>query len=377
MNRLFAIGILLGVCSISSGAAVTLPGVPAYDWYHGCGPTAAGSIVGYYDLQGYSGLFDAEGWDSVKLTNNVKDHISSPTHNAKYDSHPDNASLPVPEKNSIASWFETSVNQQYGWSYLSRSDDAFQGYTAYRGYECETALKSYFVMTWEDFTGEIDAGRPVMFLVDSDGNGGTDHFVSVLGYDDRGDGDLWYGFYNGWSESESVTWKQYRRMANGDAWGVYYATFVEISARVGDCNTDGAISSDDVDLLCDNLGGDPGAYDMDGDGDVDEADVIFHVENFLEFDSDGDGVVDGQGTFQGDFNCDGAVNGTDLSAMSAGYGMAAGFANGNANGDAVINGTDLSILSANFGLTVSSVPEPVTVSVLTLGACSLLRKKRN
>jgi len=134
MKRLVAIGVLLRVCSVSSGAAVTLSGVPAYNWYHGCGPTAAGSIVGYYDLQGFSGLYDAEGWDSVKLTSNVKNQISSPTHNAKYDPTPDNPSLPVPEKNSIASWFDTSVGSlQYGWSYLSRSDDAFEGYADYRG----------------------------------------------------------------------------------------------------------------------------------------------------------------------------------------------------------------------------------------------------
>ena len=38
---------------------VLLENVPAYDWYHGCGPTAAASIIGYYDMQGYSNLFDA------------------------------------------------------------------------------------------------------------------------------------------------------------------------------------------------------------------------------------------------------------------------------------------------------------------------------
>ena len=376
MNRLLALGVLVFVCSVASGAAVTLSGVPAYDWYHGCGPTAAGSIVGYYDLLGFSGLFDAEGWESVKATANVKDHISSPTHNAKYDPTPDNASLPVPTKNSLASWFDTSVGTlQYGWSYLSRADDVFEGYAAYRGYECDARLKSYLTLTWEDFTGEIDAGRPVMFLVDSDGNGGTDHFVNVFGYDDR-DGDLYYGFYTGWSETETVTWKPYRPMASGDAWGVYYATFVEISARAGDCNTDGTISPADVDLLCDNIGsGDPALFDMDGDGDVDEDDMIFHVETFLEFDSDGDGLVDGQGTFRGDFNCDGTVNGTDLSVMSANFGAAVGFAGGNASIDGVVNGTDLSILSGNFGNSATAVPEPFTVSLMAVSACVLLRKR--
>ena len=378
MNRLLSIGVLLGVCSVSSGAAVSLSGVPAYNWYHGCGPTAAGSVVGYYDLLGFSGLFDAEGWDSVKLTANVQDQISSPTHNAKYDPTPDNASLPVPEKNSLASWFGTSVDPlEYGWSYLSRSDDAFEGYAAYRGYECDAWYKNYGATSWEEFTAEIDAGRPVMFLVDSDGNGGTDHFVNVFGYDDRGDGNLYYGLYTGWSESEAISWKRYRPMASGHAWGVGYLTFVEISARDGDGNTDGEISPADVDLLCDNIpAGDPAVFDMDGDGDVDEADMIFHVENFLEFDVDGDGIVDGQGTFRGDFNCDGAVNGTDLSVMNTHFGSGAGFAGGNANTDSVINGTDLSILAGTFGQ-AAAVPEPLTVSLLAMGAGSLLRKRRS
>ena len=376
MNRLLALGVLVYVCSAASGAAVTLSGVPAYDWYHGCGPTAAGSLIGYYDLLGFSGLFDAEGWESVKLTANVQDQISSPTHNAKYDPTPDNASLPVPEKNSLASWFDTSVGTlQYGWSYLSRADDVFEGYAAYRGYECDARLKSYLTLTWEAFTAEIDAGRPVMFLVDSDGNGGSDHFVSVFGYDDR-DGDLYYGFYNGWSESETVTWEPFRPMTSGDAWGVYYATFVELSARDGDCNADGVISPADVDLLRDNIGvGDPAVFDLDGDGDVDGADMIFHVENFLEADLDGDGIADAQGTLRGDFNCDGLVNGTDLSVMNTHFGSGAGFAGGNANTDSVINGTDLSILAGTFGQ-AAAVPEPLTMSLLLVGTGSLLRKRR-
>ena len=39
--------------------------VPAYSWYHGCGPTAVGSVLGYWDLHGYPNLFDASGAGSV------------------------------------------------------------------------------------------------------------------------------------------------------------------------------------------------------------------------------------------------------------------------------------------------------------------------
>jgi hypothetical protein len=147
---------------------------------------------------------------------------------------------------------------------------------------------------------------------------------------------------------------------------------------VGDFDEDGDIDADDVDDLCANIGiGDLGTYDMDNDGDVDEDDVIFHVENLLEYDTDDDGIVDGQGTFRGDFNTDGSVNGTDLSIMSGNFGGSAGFAGGNANCDASVNGTDLSILSSTFGNVVTAaVPEPLTMGLLSLGGIALLRRRK-
>jgi len=211
------------------GLSKVISGVPAYNWYHGCGPTAAASIIGYYDLNGFGSLFDAAGWDNVKLTANVKDQISSPAHNAKYDPHPDDPNLPVPPNTSIACWFRTSVNLQYGWSYLSYSDDALREYAEYRGYECTSWYESYAggAFTWQDLVDEIDAGRLLMFLVDTNADGTTDHFVPVFGYDDRGVDGLYYACYTTWSEDETVTWKQFRGM--GNAWGVGYATFAIVT----------------------------------------------------------------------------------------------------------------------------------------------------
>ena len=52
-----------------------------------------------------------------------------------------------------------------------------------------------------------------MFLVDTDGNGRTDHFVPILGYDDAT-----------WSEGENIRWHDYQSM--GNRWGVGYATII-------------------------------------------------------------------------------------------------------------------------------------------------------
>ena len=149
-----------------------------------------------------------------------------------------------------------------------------------------------------------------------------------------------------------------------------------VSTLDGDFDGDGDVDADDVDTLCANMGGDPGTYDMDGDGDVDEDDMTFHVENYLEYDSNGDSIPDGQGTFRGDFNTDGVVNGTDLSLMNGNFGGLTGFAGGNANCDSTVNGTDLSILAGVFGsVATSAVPEPMTITLLSLSGLAILRRR--
>lgn len=211
-----------------------IQGVPAYYTYTdvGCGPTAAGSIFGYYDLNGYPNLFSASGSD-VYETSSVKDQLSSPEHYDKYWGTDDpNVTY---EPNSIADWFETSVNKDNGWSNQGQADDAFIGYADYRGYTFDSWWVNWGGFSWQAFTGQIDAGRPMMFLVDSSGDdNSTDHFVSVIGYEDRGNDGLFYGFYDMWHESESdIRWEPFAGLSPDYSWGIGYATFVDpVSAPV-------------------------------------------------------------------------------------------------------------------------------------------------
>lgn len=228
--RLFMRGAVVSaigsICPLLQATPIVVPDVPAYNWYHGCGPTAAASILGYWDLNGYPNLFDASGAD-VYLTANVQDHISSPEHNQKYNQKLTGASLPDPPDTSIADFFHTSEGSlNYGWSYLHYSDDAFTGFAGYRGYGFISYYTRYGTFGWSHLTAEINAGRPLMFLVDTVGDGYTDHFVPVLGYDDRGIDGLWYGFYTTWSEQEAVQWREFQPMGTGTSWGVGYATVV-------------------------------------------------------------------------------------------------------------------------------------------------------
>src|SRR4030042_572678 len=47
---------------------VTLP-VPAYNWRHGCAPTAVGMVVGYYDTLGYSDLIPGSAASQTSAVN--------------------------------------------------------------------------------------------------------------------------------------------------------------------------------------------------------------------------------------------------------------------------------------------------------------------
>jgi len=137
------------------------------------------------------------------------------------------------------------------------------------------------------------------------------------------------------------------------------------------------VDEDDIDMLCANMGGDLDPYDLNSDGVVDEDDMIYHVENLVEYDTNQDGTPDGNGTYRGDFNLDGVVNATDLQLMKGSFGGAGGYASGNANCDAFINATDLQILKGNFGLSASAAPEPLTIGLLAVGGLAMLRRRNN
>ena len=142
---------------------------------------------------------------------------------------------------------------------------------------------------------------------------------------------------------------------------------------LGDFDQDGDVDTDDIDILCDNMG--DAAYDVDGDGDADEDDLDFLIEELVEL-TDGSGRT---GTQRGDFNLDGLINATDLATMNANFGSSDGkkYGEGNANCDELINATDLAILAGNFGYIApaGAVPEPVTMSLLAIGGVALLRRR--
>jgi hypothetical protein len=226
LSKLGATGVVWSQAVASQ--PVVLDQVPAYDWYHGCTPTSVASILGYWDLHGHPGYFDAEGWDQLRLTASVQDEISSPTHNARYDSSPDDLTQPDAGDTSIADFLHTSEGSLgFGWTWLSLIDSGIENYAALRGDPIDARSESFAAFSWDEFTREIDDGRPMIFNVDTTADGIVDHTVPVLGYDDRGDGGRWFGAYTTWTEDETVEWFQFRPEAAGSDWGVDSVVFIQ------------------------------------------------------------------------------------------------------------------------------------------------------
>lgn len=227
----------------SGGADTVVVGVPGYLWRHGCGPTAVGMVVGYWDGKGCSALFDG---DAVTQTSSVNQGIASqggtgvPRHyedyslpddsNTNYPIQPDKSAPPAGDEHtsdSIADFMFTSwssQNNRYGWSYSNHITPAFTNYVNLRSASYGPITQTYYMdyspsLTWSLLTSEINAKRPMVFLVDSSGDGYTDHFVTVVGY--RLDGSTqYYGCLDTWEPAATIRWERFRGMSSSYGWGV-------------------------------------------------------------------------------------------------------------------------------------------------------------
>jgi hypothetical protein len=128
-------------------------------------------------------------------------------------------------------------NLSYGGSWTNYVGIAFTGYVTSAVPGVSATYANYFMegsgdgsLTWSVLTGEIDAGRPMVFFVDSNGDGQIDHAVAAIGY--RTDGDVqeyacldtWYG---------TVRWTAFRGVSNGFPFGVWGATSLSLSGTPG------------------------------------------------------------------------------------------------------------------------------------------------
>lgn len=212
-----------------------ITGVPAYIWYNGCGPTAVGMVVGFWDRT-FTNLVPGSSAGQTTAVNNMMS--SSGNYNDYCVPIEDNGNL-LQDRSTlepdqchpddcVADFMHTSQSRygnQYGWSWYSDVAPSFTDYCNYRlpGYKATATDHTFWGdLTFASYRKEIDANRPVVFLVDSNGDGGTDHFITGIGYNSMGQ----YGYYNTWDTN--VHWSNFAGMTSGSPWGIYGATYFNL-----------------------------------------------------------------------------------------------------------------------------------------------------
>jgi len=265
---------------LAAMAPVVISGVPDYIWRHGCGPTAVGMVVGYWDGQGCPKLVSGYASNQTTAVNAMiaddrrKTSCAEPDgdHYQDYSCPKDYAPDPIqPDRsqtggahasNCVADFMRTSWSSAwnyYGWSWDSDVTGSFVSYVNMIEplYEPVATNKTFSEFTWEAYKAEIDSGCPVVLLVDTDGDGGTDHFVTGIGYDDA---TMQYGIYDTWDHN--THWYSWRQIAPGRIWGIYSITTFRVTirctAKPGDANASGSYTLVDIIATVNLIFGKPG-----------------------------------------------------------------------------------------------------------------------
>jgi len=214
--------------------------VPAYNWHHGCGPTAVGMVVGFWDLIGPDLVPGDASTQTTEVNAMIADDSNYPICGAANSDHYQDYSCPIdyspdlfPDRSEtggahtdicVGDYMKTSQSaygNRYGWSWFSDISVGFTGYLdqAAPGLIPDVNNYDFSSFSFEDYKAEIDNLRPVVFLVDTDGDGSTDHFVTGVAYDEA---TTEYGIYDTWDSN--LHWFQWRQIAPGISWGIYGVT---------------------------------------------------------------------------------------------------------------------------------------------------------
>jgi len=129
----------------------------------------------------------------------------------------------------LADYMHTSRSSDilyYGYSFWSRIPSSFIEYVeqASAGYAATASNVLFQNFSWNDYVDEISAGRPVVLIVDSDGDGITDHFATGVGYDASTNQ---YGVYTTWYPD--IRWYDWAGVSQGTDWGIYGATLFDVN----------------------------------------------------------------------------------------------------------------------------------------------------
>jgi autotransporter-associated beta strand protein len=217
--------LVLLASSQTLGGEVIINDVPSYIWYGGCGPTAAGMIMGYWDAHGFPNLITAGNGTNSWTTNQqaVKDMMASHEHFYDYWGYGDGKDRipppPVHSNNSVADFMGANKGLilKDGESYEHKQYVGMVGYANYCGYSNASGSLASFGDLWNIFVAEINARRPMEFFVDTNGDKSATHFVAAVGYDDT-PGALKYACFD--TYDHDVHWYAFAATASGQLYGI-------------------------------------------------------------------------------------------------------------------------------------------------------------
>lgn len=228
---------------------VIIPGVPYYIWQHGCGPTSLGMVIGYYDSHGCRFLVEGSAAGQTAAVNDMLaqdngnlncNDLSFSDHYHDYACPRDNFNNILPDKselggahanNCVGDFMRTSQSidgMMYGWSYNYMTPISYLDYINYVApqYTISAEMKWFleypplycdWCLYWDDFKAEIDAGRPMIFHVDTDADFATDHMITAVGYEEA-NGIKYYACHDTWDDR--IHWYQWRIISDQYAWGI-------------------------------------------------------------------------------------------------------------------------------------------------------------
>jgi len=223
-----------------------ITGVPGYAWRHGCGPTAVGMVMGYYDTHGYDNLIPGNASTQTEDVNQAiasQNNQANPRHYEDYslplDSEttsttilPDKSEAPPGDEHSsdcIADFMHTSFSSdfnRYGWSWANMIATAWYDYIMLYAPGYGPSYENFHSgnpLTWEILKTEIDNNRPMVLLVDTDADGVTDHFVTAIGYRTTL-GYQQYACLDTWAPAETPRWERFNSIKPGTPWGIWGGT---------------------------------------------------------------------------------------------------------------------------------------------------------
>lgn len=180
----------------AGGGDPLIEDVPAYYWTCGCVTTAATMAVGYWDAHGFDNLIP--GSNSWTENNQVIVNLM--------------IDLGL---NHCGIMFGCGPGGGGGGT-GSSPGQCFESWVRFKGYTENFTIGGIggnFTTQWNNYKTEIDAGRPVVLLVDCLGGWGyTNHGIIAIGYDDTNPAAPMYAMYNTWDFS--VHWVSFTRISD-------------------------------------------------------------------------------------------------------------------------------------------------------------------